>query len=350
VIDDGACNAPDAPPISYACPGSHFKPGAVADYPNIGISPQLFVEANFSSQSQLIGVARADDLANGTVNQGRASAFHLWDFKNPDGSRVPNVLHPAVHHGDSPRDLAFVTSTNPKRTLVVWAVTLGPNDAAPALLSRAVELSPWAGPAPAPQPPSPEVPRPPLVDIGLVRSQVMWTSYRDGSLWATWHDCTKWPGAERCATSIRVARVDVRGFPDAAPATLDHTFGMRDADDPQGVVASYGWPVIEVNRKGDAVIGFNRSGTSTYPEARFGLLRAGEREVRGFPLRAGEGPLGNGARDTDEDEDKAVGRIDNSGIAVDPEDGHSIWVIQPFSVRDSGSRGSWRLAVGRISP
>lgn len=353
VIHDGACFAPDARVRTFQCPGSEFKPGQRADYPAIGVSPELFVEANFSDGSAILNVARADDLANGTVRRGGPegiTGWHLWNFKNPSGKLCTGILQPAVHHGRRQGDFAFLTSAEPDSTLVVWAVAAPAGAAAPLLFQKAVGVERFAKPVAAPQPPTAEMPRPPLLDIGLMGAQVMKTAYRDGSLYATWHDCTKYAGAARCATSIRLARVDVSAFPESARATIDRTFGGREASDLPTSTAYYGWPVVEVNRNGDMVLGYNRAGESVLPEARYAVHRARGNEVLGFLLRAGESPIGGAGDDVDDDENKTVvGRIDNSGIAVDPSDDTTVWVIQPYGARGR-SGGEWRLVVGRVSP
>jgi hypothetical protein len=351
IVDDGACNDPNSLPNVGFCSNSTFRPGNGGDYPAIGISKDLFMQANWTNNYALLNVVKADQLASGVSTQGKFPAWQISNFHYADQTVVMGTLQPAVHHG-AQTSLSYLTSTYGNNKLMIWAVTLVNNT--PILLQKEVPVNAFGNlTVAAQQKSSPQIPHPHDVNFGLnVGNQVMKTVYRDGKLYAIWGDCRQWEGANTCLTSIRLLRVNVNTFPGGVTKTIDRTFGMRHNNDPPNSFFHYGWPVVEVTKDGHMVLGYNRSGITIHPEARYSIYYGNEADIRpSNTLRKGMFTLGEEDAAFQLRPDAAtVGRIDNGGIAVDPSDDKTIWVIQPYAIKVSDTQGSWRLVVGRVEP
>jgi hypothetical protein len=165
---------------------------------------------------------------------------------------------------------------------------------------------------------------------------VLSSSFRDGKLYATFHQC--WPGATGCLSSVRVLRVNTL----SEKTEIDRTFGGRNKiDDNPSQLFNYGYPGIEANKFGDMVLVYTR-----YPvdkpqrqevrqEVRFSVWLHTEPDIRPSRLlQAAEGIIRPGT--------------DTSGIAVDPSDDERVWIAQIFAAKDKAGNPYRRIAVGRV--
>src|SRR6266571_3377058 len=73
---------------------------------------------------------------------------------------------------------------------------------------------------------------------------------------------------------------------------IDRIFGLRRFDEPADAIIYYGNPGIEVNKNGDVVAVYMRSGKTVFPEVRY-IIYSSTREVRGRIVRwqANERPV-----------------------------------------------------------
>jgi hypothetical protein len=310
----------------------------VYDYPYMGASEKLVV---VGLGGEVVAVV-ADDLANGIATK----PYDLKNFKNADDTVASGRLCPALHHGTS--SAHFVVATY-KSSLSVWGI----DESDPSKVYRAgVPVAPFQGPQLAEQQSNGDIPHPHQVNMTNVGNLVMKAVYRDGKLYAVWHDAKLWGGATSPITSLRLTRFDVSAFPDhvAASGTIDRTFGKRNAADPPNTLFHYYWPSLEVNRDGTMVVNYSRSGATIYPELRYSVYRAKDSDIESSQLfQPGEYPLGqDDAKFSTRPDADPVGRQDYAASAVDPQDDRTVWIFNPYAVKASKGNGTYQLKVGRV--
>jgi hypothetical protein len=321
-----------------------------ADYPSLGISEKyLLVEHGAGSKIdsyRYVSIAPADALANGAScnNCNFTGGWAYWHIKNPNGSYV-NLLQPAVHHGKGYPNWSFFAG-NYQSQGQSYQISMVFVDAAKSLFYSTTAIKSYAFPTNALQPQMPPgVLKPFQLKISNVGNGMMKAAFRDGKLYSTFQDCKLWPGANQCVTSIRVLRVDVSN--PAAPE-IDRTFGQRNVSDPAKVdLVSYATPAVEVNKHGNIVLVYMRSGANLFPEARYSVYAANGSDISPSKvLRAGGSSLGgdcvknNGAANCP----AAIGNLDVGGISVDGGDDEGIWMAHGYV---NGS-GQMKIAVGKI--
>jgi hypothetical protein len=353
-------HTPNCPGVGPVCPSSTFIPGQGADYPMIGISETWFMESNWTSNGATVMVAPADDLAGvfggPPPPQGKYNAWRVPVLYN-DNTLAGGVLQPAVHHGHVPGGLAFLASARNGNTLVVWSLD-SPNGV-PQLTEHDVPVSCYlaspAGLGALQKPSPPGVPVAARVDLGIIGDTVTKAVYRNGRVYATWHDCVHWGSArtcdsaeqKNCLTAVRLASVDVSTLTGSLSAGIDRTFGRSNQADPAGTLYSYGWPSLEVGKSGAIVVGYNRSGATIFPEARYSVYYANQLDINSSQLsQAGQFTLTEPVAG----DDQSVGRLDITGIALDPSDDGTVWMAQPYAAKVSSTEGNWNLFVRWVNP
>jgi PKD repeat protein len=358
------------------CPNGSCPVITGADYPSIGISPKYVALATHSGPSTTPGrrvvLGPADALAAGCPGQCPAWAFddvpgqaQLSDFPNPDGGHKGYHIEPAVHHSAAPFG-GFLTAYmhldgskpegDPARYhLVVWE--LFPPDPPPpqnvvviSALRMDIPVAPWLNVRNLEQAPSPpDITTPRKVQVNNLRDNIgpilLKLAYRDGLLFATFQDCAFPKDPAACHSAIRLVRAPVLG----GGLKIDDTFGKANKADPEGTLAAYGMPAVEVNKDGNAALTYIRAGTTIFPEARYSVLYGNEDDVRpSRALHAGDYTLGkqNSIRGATE---AVTGKFDISGISVDGFDDTGIWMIDPYSTKvKNKAQGQWQLAVGKV--
>jgi hypothetical protein len=172
--------------------------------------------------------------------------------------------------------------------------------------------------------------------IGNLGSIALKASSRDKDLYVTWQDCKKWfPGQSECSTSIRLTAINAVGVLQGTVQApfIQRTFGLRNYQDPDGIVVYYGNPAVEVNKFNDAVVVYNRSGSRVFLQARYSAFMHNEPDIRPSALlQAGNFPFG----DNKKPEDKPYAlNLDTGGIAVDPYNDTTIWMSHGYSIRET---------------
>jgi hypothetical protein len=328
------------------------------DYQSIGISKKLLVIGYrpHLERHDTVAVVKADPLAAGTKSP--PQGYTLRDLKNPDGSRA-GFLEPALQHGASPANVHFLINTYflintaAGNTLVVWAI----DPEHPTDVYRAgVPVTTYVSPKLAEQRSHTELVHPQLVHPVIAGTIVLKTVFRNGKLHACWQDSK--PNDTRQVRFIRLARVDVSTFPKGIPTgpgsgLIDRRFGKNAKSDSPGVICSYYMPTLAVNADGTIVLNYCRCGLDVFPEARYSLYFSSDADIRpSHLLHRGEYPLGsedlNWTLPTDER--TITGVIDYIGIAVDPVDDRTVWMVNAFGSKKAKGQGQYKLVVRKLVP
>jgi hypothetical protein len=303
------------------------------DYPTFGVSEKLMVARMHSH----FLVARADKLAEGTTSGGV-----LTD--------VPNASEafPALQYGAAPSDVHFAPGifTNKEKSIVLGVWAIDPNNLARVYWAEVpIKASSYQGLAD--QKGHPDVPSPPPITASMGR-RVMKSVYRDGKLYAVWLNAREWGGTEGLLSAIHLGRLDVSHFPQFIPSgpdsgTIDRVFGRANVLDPPGELFDYYWPSLDVNQDGTIGVSYCRSGKTAFVESRFSYYREADADIQPSQLlHKGEYPL------TVADNDGEFGVLDYTDLAVDPTDGRSFWVLQPYAEKTGTKTGNYRLIVSKV--
>ena len=368
-VDQGACNDLGSnvlgpPPI---CPGTKYRPLHGTDYPAIGISPDYFVVAINAGNSNpwvldvknaatvygytSISVFDATALANGGCAQ--TCSWQYGPFKagivTSSGTVVFSgdpfyvLTQPAVQHDTAPGGSTVMASVIASHDLVaVFSFSKQQKYIAPPLHVAWVPVSPAAGGVKdMPQRPLAPVTNPVPLRVSAVGSSTLKAVLRDDKLYVTWQDCKIFdPDVQtECSTAVRflVLNLDESAGGVSAGVSRDATLGQA--------LLSYGNSAVEVNKLGDAVVVYNRSGASVFAQARYTALFHGESGVPdGFTLKLGNFPFGTNAVPGGP---TSVGNLDTGGIAVEPFDDVGIWIAHAFS-KKNGSQGQFDTAIGKV--
>jgi hypothetical protein len=298
-------------------------PGDSADYPLLGVDSRHFFQTNmvadntpyprpaFHHRTQQISFVDAAALASG-----RAATGWQW-YQLP--AATATILQPAVHHGPAPR--AFFVNTIDANRIAVWAAS---NPLLPSRkLERAyVQVRPFAWPVDAPQKDG-DASRILMTNLGSSPAKATW---RGGKLYLSFNDAANWFG-DGNLTSSRFLRLGVAGWPATPSVEVDRTFGGNSAFyDSTTARVHYGFPTVAVNKLGDAVLVYARSGTTLYPEVSFSVYPAAGPDIQpSRRLKQGEAPFRLGA-------ETLLQLHDLNGASVDPHDDTAVWVAAPYAV------------------
>jgi hypothetical protein len=297
-----------------------------------------------------VAVVAANALAAGTSPQ--PQGYIVKDLENPDGSAA-EMLEPALQYGQSPLEAHFLVNTAGNSTLVIWAID--PDH--PGEIYRAgVPVMPFVHPKLAEQRPHAEIAHPQLIHPLNAGANVLKAVFRNGKLHACWQDSK--PDDSRQIRFIRLARVDISALPQGIPTgsgMIDRRFGKNAATDPPGTVCSYYMPTLAVNASGTMVVNYCRCGPDVFPEARYSVYLDGAADIQPSHLvRKGDYPVGS----EDPEYNKPIAErewaraavLDYIGIAVDPEDDRSVWIVNAVGARQSEGIGHYELVARKIIP
>ncbi len=319
--------------------------GDSADYPLLGIDPTHFVQSNIVADNtplprppgyhltQQISFVAAADLATGKATYG----YQYYDL--PDAKS--GVLQPVVHHGSTPRSY-FVDTTASDR-VAVWAAT-APLSSVRKLERTYVTVRPFGQPVDAPQKAGGAT-RIRLTNLGI---EPLKAAFRAGKLYVTFNDAVNWFG-DGVLTSGRFVRLNLASYPTVPPPEVDRTFGGSSSfyDEP-GARVHYGFPTVEVNKSGDAVIVYGRTGTTVYPEVSFSRYPAAGPDIEpSRRLKQGEATFKLWS-------ETVLQLHDLNGAAIDPHDDTAVWIAAPYSVKATaappglGGNVNFAIWVGKI--
>lgn len=361
-LDLGKCNdigeEPGPPP---ACPGSIYHPGEDADYPSIGIgrdwvvttinvgSPNPFETVKAGENRSRhhkwtsINVYDAGKLANGTCGSACGWNFGPVDLMGYPQKRLRNTVAPVKQRGvsDPAWSLLAQPVKDPPRLLVL--AVKGPLGKKPALTGAFVPIADYTGPTDIPQPKIGNAPQPVQIRIGNMGSGPMHAVARGRKLFTVFQDCYKGPSDDSdCTGALRLVGVDfVKALTNPTVSTsplVDRRFGRRNIlDDPEDALIWYASPAVEINGDGHVVVVYNRAGPDTFLESSYTALFHGEPDIRpSSPLRRGDGVVVN--------TDDPCCHMDSGGIAADPRDDKSIWMLHAYA----DNAGTVSFALGKV--
>lgn len=361
VIGDGTCNTQggcggtfkSVMPLTNAVIDLPILPGDKVDYPSIGISQHFFL-----ATSTLYNSPPDQQEQNNKNNRyypiwrmpaaamaGGQCALQCVGYVQAIGDKR-KIAQPAVHHGPAPSALSFIAervADGDAQYIVLWAFDNSPQAA---VWSAAVPIETPRKPAYALQRPTfPEIPHPRRLGFRIGSPAPMKAAFRGQRFYTTLQDCVGWENEEPCVAAIRVIGIDVV----QQTLVMEQSFGLRNMfDDGPADRVAYLWPSLEVNQDDTVVVGYVRSATPLYPEARYSAWFSGDGSISASQvLRKGEYTLG--ANDPAPKDDPAFD-LDFTGITVDPFDDTSVWMALAFGFRTKADpeSGRWQLTVGKV--
>jgi hypothetical protein len=320
--------------------GSVYQAGDLAEDPFIGIDADAIHQANgvFNAGNHRywrIAFFPATPMANGVA--GPLAGWQYGDLQNPNGGAAW-MVQPVVHHGSSTR--AYYASRQGQGQAVVWAITnvLQPGQQ---IARTAVAMTPWNKPVNAPQKNSPD-----LIRMNRLGTAVLKATYRDGWLHLVTNDAQNWFG-DGMLSSLRLVRLDVSGFPfiPTSGGFIDRRFGKNHPnEDPPDAHVHYAWPAVAVNKDGNMVVVYSRSGSTLFPEARFSAYMNGDADILSSRrLREGEGPY-----DIPGWINPVLPWGETAGASVDPFDDVAVWMAHQYSSHSGGALGNHDIWVGKV--
>jgi hypothetical protein len=319
--------------------GSVYQAGDIAEEPFIGIDEDAFHQANgvFNSGTRRywrITFFPAATMAAGVA--GPIAGRQYSDLKNPNGGAAW-MVQPVVHHGPTSR--SYYASRQGGSDAVVWAVS-NPLEPGEQIDRTAVTLTAWNSPVNAPQDGSTD-----LIRMNRLGTAVLKATYRGGWLHLVTNDAENWFG-DGMLSSIRLARMDVSGFPviPTGPGFVDVRFGKNHPFDQRGAHMHYAWPSLAVNKDGDMVTVYSRSGDTIFPEARYSAYFISEGQLR----RSRELKQGEAAYDIPFYGGTVLPWGETAGASVDPYDDTAVWMVHQYASQNGGWLGNHELWVGKV--
>jgi hypothetical protein len=323
---------------------SIWQPGDAPDYPTIGIDKTAVTishsVASASRKYWRVVTFPADPFA---ANQFKAG-WDFWDLKNPDGGAV-GVIAPAVHHGSPAGGRAYWVGRQGSDEIVLWAIT-HPFDNARKVEAVAVKSAAgFSSPVEGQQKGSSK--RIKFTNLG---TNVLKAVYRNGFLHMVTNDAHDWGGIGKVRTSIHYMRLPVAEWPKIPPPPasggVDRVFGGSNPNEELGGLKYYGWPSVEANKNGDAIMGYVRTGEQLYPEVRASLYKTNEKDIcPSAQVKAGDksadNPNYSGAN-------ALLPWGDTSGASVDPSDDVGIWIAQEYASNAAGGNGNYDIWVAKF--
>jgi hypothetical protein len=308
-----------------------YEPGDCSDYDTMGVGPAYFLQSNpvakvgQATESIQLTVWNSADLAAGLPNP---RGYLFYDVVSSDGA--PEILQPAIHHGNE-TPLPILVGRVGADGLDVWNLRRASSGGGFDLGRKRVTLAtPFQQPLQVEQKGSAG-----KVSMHNLGTTPLRAVVRGRSLSLVTADARNWFG-DKVLSSARFIQLDLAANP--YKVVVDRVFGGQSTihDQPTDRV-HYGFPVVDVNAAGNAVIAYGRSSATHYPEVSFSVYpKAGPDILASRRLREGTGPAGSGGD---------IQLYDYNGAAVDPYDDTAVWFAVPFGRPNGGA--NYAIAVGR---
>jgi hypothetical protein len=356
--------------VGWGSKNAAYVPGDLGDYPSLGVNAttvDVSVIVIGTSGTKKTGRAyphvalyRADDMAAGVGPT--IDGWHLYPLYNADGTckgtglTIPggacpdSLIQPTLAHPDP--NGSYLVSSYPGQasSLVVWKVTdlLQPTQQ---VKGDVVQLPfSWNTPNPSPQKGGASSN---TIDMSIGHPGVPLKS-----VWAWNALFLVVPDADSAGrATFRILRLPTPG--DFSPFDLPDppNGGARQVNAGSTSTQSFGWPAIEVNKDGAAVIVYTVVGSSYYASIRYNawldVHPAFEPQMQtGRFLKLGEATL---PQSKDGDGNPAPTRWgDLTGASVDFEGGKEapgIWILHEYAASSGGgstTNGTRAMWVGKI--
>ncbi len=323
-----------------------YQSGDQSDYPSLGVDKDAIYITNkvCNGGAPLGGTgctfrywhvywANATQMSIGAPGSSLIGGDYLYfPPANAPGLVQPVVYSRGLIPGDPPR--AYFVSQLSATQIRIWGLTNPLTN--PQMTSQDINVGEFTTPVDARQLGSNLPIR--MTNLG---NQPLKAVYRNGFLWIVFTDASTWGQTDGPFTSVRLVKLGVTQFPNidtsTDPGFRDLTFEGRNPDDPQSFYYGYGWPAVEVNLVGEAVVVYSRSGSHIWPEVRYSVLYPLEADMRSSRL------LKLGESNYTAFCDTACWMSgDTGGASADP-DGVSVWIAHAYA-----KSNNFQIWVGKV--
>ncbi len=334
--------------------GAGYQSGDQSDYPILGIDKDAIYGTNKVCNG---GAARggtgcsyrywhilwrnATQMSNG-VGGGSLTGGDKYGLTYPSTSTQVGLIQPVIHHKgsgiftDNPSQAFFVTDGQSNTQIMIWGLSNA--FTSPQFTGTAVTVNAFTTPPNGQQKGTSS-----LIHMDNLGNSPQKAIFHNGYLWIVFEDATNWAGNGTPYTAVRYIKVCVNDFPRIDKPSCSgyrdiRVEGRNEIDDPQGQYFYTGWPAVEVNNIGEAVIVFSRTGTSIYPEVRYMVH---------YPLDVAITPsrllkAGQAAYTANCDATACWLSGDLGGASADPDD-QSVWVAHAYA-----SATNFEIWVGKV--
>ena len=331
-----------------------YEPGDVADYPSLGVNATTVdvtvgISDKVDREYPHIALFRAADMAAGKPT---VDGWHLYPLfnangtckatglRNPDGTCPDSLVQPTLAHPDPSGSYLISRHPGAGDALVVWKVDdlLQPTQS---VKSDTVTLPfSWQSPSPAKQKGGSATNR---IDMSLGHAGVPIKS-----VWR-WHALyLVSPDADSSGrATFRLLRLPTPGDVGAFDIPDPPNGGATQTLIGQGSTQSYGWPAIEANPAGDAVIVYTRVGPDQFAGIRYNAWKKihpafSSTLLFGRMLKQGEATI---------PASKTIRWGDLTGASVDFANGNEqdgIWIVHEYAWKPASGSASRALWVGKV--
>jgi hypothetical protein len=345
-------------PGESACPAC---PGFGSDYLAMGISSKYVTLESAGGTIDERGRRTITIIPTAPLVHGSDAPVYQPD-REQLGTRL---FQPAVQHGpniDGGKDVFLATPIYDKDGgLAGDAVQLtviapaGAGSAAPDLYQQDVPVTRFhavwstdssghvSGAMLAPQRPGPGVTGHPTLSVA--QNWVNKLVSRGHDLYLTMDECRQWTAPACAFSAVRYLRIHLGALTRshgrithvATTVVDDRTVSGSNRSRPTKSIW-FGFPAVDVDAKGDAVISYDGTGPSVFPQARYSVWLAHDSDVRSSRvLKKGLSTLGSPP-------DWQAGWHHYLGMSVDTFDGRGIWLVNGYA----SSSHSWSFAIGKV--
>jgi hypothetical protein len=313
-----------------------------SDYLTLGVHEKCIIACNSATRLDGSSYANvsfydAEPMADGKSGHG----WRIWNLACSNGS-APNYVQPVVHHGKSQN--LYLTAQNGDG-LQIWGVNAPLTKAQAVVTFATVPLTAMNPPVAAPQKGSSR-----KLWFDYAFNWVMTAIYRSGSICVAMSDAVDWFNDGQLLTSVRVASVPIEFGSLQTRTSIDRVFGKNNVfDDKPSDRYYYGYPALDVNKNGDIVVVYSRSGTEGYPQARYSAWPAGDSDISPSRLlKAGDKAYSSAGFDPPGWTLPTLPWADIAGVCVDPVDDTAIWIATCYATGQA--KDNWGVWVGKICP
>jgi hypothetical protein len=196
----------------------------------------------------------------------------------------------------------------------------------------------------APQKRGPDVTGQPTLSVAVNWVNKLVT--RGPNLYLTMDECRQWTVSACAFSAVRflqirlgaVTRSHGRITHVAATLVTDRTVSGENESQPAKSIW-FSFPAVDVNARGDAVISYDGTSPTRFPQARYSVWLAHESDVRGSRvLKNGLSTLGSSSHGWQ------AGWHHYLAMSVDGFDGRGVWLINGYANASHG----WSYAIGKV--
>ncbi len=340
--------------------GAGYQPGDQSDYPILGVDKDAIYATNKVCNG---GLARGDggcsykywhilwrnatQMANGAGGSSLTGGDQ-YGLTYPATSTQVDLIQPVIHHKgsgifvDNPSQAFFVTRGQTNNQIIIWGLT-NPFTS-PQFTGTPVTLDTSFIPSTN----GAQLGTAKLIHYDNIPTWPLKAIYHNGFLWIVFHDASNWgtpTAGPPYFTAVRLVKLGVAFFPridTSSPGFRDLTFeGRNNIDDPSGAYFYTGWPAVEVNNLGEAVIVYSRTGATIYPQVRYNVLYPLDSDVTPSRLlKAGEAPYTSAC-----DATACYLSGDLGGASADPDD-QSVWIAHAYA--SNAASNNFEIWVGKV--